>query len=469
MFKKVFLTILISTLLIFIALLAGGFYLYKTGYLQKQAVEYVEQQIYSTQDVGQSNLLSDLLGYTEPKNYLLLFLNNTEIRPGGGFIGSYGVVTLDQGKSDILKIEGTEIIDNLAPDFVSVPPDPLINFLKIDRWSFRDSNWSPDFYESTKKSLELYGKENGLLSGNIDAVFAFTPTVIEEVLKIAGPIEVDGIVFNAENFTEVLEYEVEYGFQDKGVHFSDRKDLLADLGPILLNKVKTSALLNWSEYLKLFEDMAEQKQVMIYSENEDWQKIIEIKNLDGRIKKTDGDYLLWADANLGALKTDVAIKRTLDYKIYPVEPKKYLAEVEMVYEHTGEFSWRVSRYIDYARIFVPAGSQSVDTENLKDFAEGEYLDLTWMGASIIIEPGQTKSLKFSYYLSDDIVEDIENGNYNLLVQKELGLVGAGLTLNMDFGKKITDAEPNEESEYWGDNIYNYHTDLKVDKSFNIKL
>ncbi len=469
MFKKIFLTILIFTLLFLVAFLVGGFYLYKIGYLQKQAIEYVEQQIYSTQDVGQPNLLSDLLGYVESKNYLLLFLNNTEIRPGGGFIGSYGVITLDQGKADILKIEGTEIIDNLAPDFVSVPPDPLINFLKIDRWSFRDSNWSPDFYESTKKSLELYSKENGLLNGNIDAVFAFTPTVIEEILKIVGPIEVDGIVFNAENFTEVLEYEVEYGYRDKGVHFSNRKDLLADLGPILLNKVKTSALLNWSEYLKLFEDMTEQKQVMAYSENEDWQKIIEIKNLDGRIKKTDGDYLLWADANLGALKTDVAIKRTLNYKIYLVEPKKYLAEVEMVYEHTGEFSWRVSRYINYARVFVPAGSQATDTENLKDFVEGEYLDLTWMGASIIIEPGQTKSLKFSYYLPDNIVEDIENGDYNLLVQKELGLVGADLTLNLDFGKKITDAVPSEEQKYWGDEMYVYYTDLKVDKSFNIKL
>ena len=70
-----------------------------------------------------------------------------------------------------------------------------------------------------QKTMELYIKEKGLYSDKIDAIIALTPTVVEEILKISGPITYDGIEFNADNFTEKLEYEVEYGYKDKNLKF----------------------------------------------------------------------------------------------------------------------------------------------------------------------------------------------------------------------------------------------------------
>src|SRR3989339_325475 len=135
------------------------------------------------------------------------------------------VVKMENGKPQILKVEGTEILDGKSPQFDSIPPIQLTKNLKIETWKFRDSNWSPDFGVSTQKALELYEKENGLEAKQIDAVIGITPTVFENILQILGPIAINGIEFNYDNFTEKLEYEVEYGYNEKGIDFRERKKL----------------------------------------------------------------------------------------------------------------------------------------------------------------------------------------------------------------------------------------------------
>ena len=79
----------------------------------------VQPIIPSNMPVG---LLTSLLGLDRPHVYLLLFLNNTELRPAGGFIGSYAIVKVENGALQLLKVEGTEILDNSAPNFISPPP-----------------------------------------------------------------------------------------------------------------------------------------------------------------------------------------------------------------------------------------------------------------------------------------------------------------------------------------------------------
>lgn len=193
-------------------------------------------------DQNQLNLFQEMLGFKKAQTYLVLFLNNTEIRPGGGFIGTYAVVKVDKGNPELLKTEGTEVLDYSTPgENLPEPPKPLKEQVLVEKWYFRDSNWSPDFRSSTEKSLELYRLEKGIEADNIDSVVAFTPTLIEELLKITGPINVRGEEFNSQNFLEKTQYEVEYGFDLKGVPRAERKGILGDMAKVLI-----------SNYLALF-------------------------------------------------------------------------------------------------------------------------------------------------------------------------------------------------------------------------
>jgi len=474
---KIFKIILLIILTAVLGTAVFVYWLWRTGDLQKTVVQEITNKVTNQSD---QSLLTEALGFSRTRTYLVLFLNNTELRPGGGFIGAYALMQVEKGVPHILKVEGTEILDNLGNrDFVSVPPAPLSKYLKVSRWFFRDSNWSPDFPISAQKSMELFLKQtNQTVVNRIDGVIGFTPTMIEEILKITGPIKVDGKTFTAENFTANLEYEVEYGYAKKGLDFASRKNILSDLASVLLQKLRFDIFKNWQRYYELSERMFREKQLVIYSDQLAEQQFLALKNWNGQMKKTDSDYLLWVDANLGALKTDVAIERELSYQFFKDKNGRILATAKMTFIHRGQFDWRTSRYRDYARIFVPLGSQFVSSTGAMEMEKskalgkidiGEENGRAWFGTFIAVEPGKIGELAFSYYLPPAIEESIKNGAYNLLVQKQIGTIAPKLTLGLNFDKKLVSAKPGEMSAKHGDNRYDPQTDLKEDREFRVLL
>ena len=426
---------------------------YRSGGLQSAVVRQVSQKI--TSNASESNLIQKVLGFTKPQNYLILFLNNTEIRPGGGFIGAYGVVRVDKGMPKILKVEGTEILDNLSPqDFISVPPEPLQKYLSIKRWGFRDSNWSPDFASSAVKALDLFKKEKGAAADDISAVLGITPTLLEEIFKISGPIFLDGEDFNAQNFKENLEYEVEFGYAEKGLDFDNRKKALVDLTHALLARMRGDILKHWPRYLALGQRMLSEKQILAYSLDSESQNVLLAKNWAGVMRPTNGDYILWADANLASLKTDKVMDRELSYSFAPTGTAKYVATVKMKYINKGSFTKFTTRYRTYARVFLPVGSQLI---SVKGMGAGVAADQgiengkQWFGAFTSIEPGKTGELVWTFYLAPQIAEQIKNNSYNLLIQKQSGTIAHALVLDLNFGSQS----------------YNQKTDLRLDRNFNI--
>jgi hypothetical protein len=475
MLRKFLIVLSVIFCFIAIAILILRHY-YNTGALQEAVLDTVINRVASIDKNATSTqenvfLLKQLLGFEQKQNYLILFLNNTELRPAGGFIGVYGVVAVQNGIPKIEKIEGTEILDNYAPqNYESIPPDPIKKYLKVERWAFRDSNWSPDFAISSQKALEFYKKENGLLAGNINTVVGITPTVMEELLKITGPITIEGEEYNSQNFTEKLEYEVEYGYKDKSIDQRDRKQILQGMTAAVVQKLRGDVFKNWGTYFALFQRMLVEKQIILYSVDVDKQKVFSSKLWSGEMNTIKGDYLLYADANLGAWKTDVVMKRELNYQIVPVS-STFHTRVTMRYTHQGEFDWRTRDYRSYARIYVPKGSKiekvTNPTKNVP-VDQGVENGRQWFGTFITIAAGKTSELVFEYSVSPEVDSVIKSGNYELVIQKQIGTIAHALTLSLDFGKKVIFANPGENPQNYGDNRFDYKTDLRTDQEFSIK-
>ncbi len=433
-------------------------------------------------DASNSVWWGNFLGILTPKNYLVLFLNNTELRPGGGFIGAYAVVTMRAGLPVIIKVEGTEIIDGqVDKNVLPIAPQPIADYVKIPKLYFRDSNWSPDFSVSASTTLSLYRLENGVLNNSIDAVIGFTPTVLENILRVTGPITVNDIEFTADNFTERLEYEVEYGYREKGKTFGQRKNLMGDLLRALIPHIQKSMFGgSWNEYRMLLERMVNEKHIMVFSPHPDWQNFFVEQGLSGSvIPENEQDYLLWVDANLGALKTDAALRRSLSYTIAPGAKGGLVGEAAMWYVHGGVKNWRTARYRSYVRVYVPEGAEferaftrdSNGREKPLPVAidQGKELGKTWFGTFVTVDIGEQKNVVFRYTLPSQVVTMVQNGVYHLVVQKQLGTILPGLSLRLDFGKPVTAALPAEEVKQFGDNIYTITTDLARDREFEVSL
>ncbi|MEK7615210.1 MAG: DUF4012 domain-containing protein [Patescibacteria group bacterium] len=428
-----------------------------------------------------SHVLPELAGLNTPRTHLLLFLNNDELRPGGGFIGTYGLMRVKDGDVVQFDTKDAYAIDSVVAKQVNtIPPTPLQTYNATSKWFFRDGNWSPDFSLSARQVSALFEQESALLpagssvpsSTEIDSVIGFTPTLASTLLAYLGPIEVGGQTFTSKNVPELIEFEVEKGFQQNGIPYDQRKEILADLVSQIQERLMNLPFSKWGDVFPLISQAIETKQLALYSANPQIQKTISEVNWGGVVSPTTVDSQLFVDANLASLKSDPVVSRAITYKFFRNESGKWIGRTTIKYHHAGSFDWRTTRYRSYARLYVPKGSTLIRT--MGSFQGigtdvSEELGMSVFGTFVTVEPGKDLSLIFEYTLADSVVEAIRQQTYNLTVFKQMGARLYPLTLDLDFDKNITHAVPAESRAEWGNDSYRLNTKLDQDSRFDIGL
>ncbi len=430
-----------------------------------------------------ANHLPTFLGYPDGQNYLVFFQNNTELRPTGGFLGVYG--TAEVKDAELVEVNTDDIYTLDGPSESTerpVPPEPIAKYINIDKWYLRDANWSPDFPTSARVMEQFYFEEAavaGVEAEPIDGIIAVTPQLASDLLRIVGPITIGDKTFDADNLVDELEFAVEVSFREEGIPFFARKSIVGELVNELVNRLTNLPLSRLVVVLRALESNLNESHVLLWMKDRDLQAFVLDMEWGGQLQPVHGDYLSVIDANLAALKTDHAMTRDIEYSIVPTE-NGYNGLVTVTYQHNGGFDWKTTRYRTYTRIYVPSGSEIVAVDGalvndkLKDPAQRpgtadiyQEFDRTVFGAFTSVEPGEMRKLSFVYRLPSEVVADIESGEYSLYIEKQPGTEAHGLTLDLDFGKNLTEASPPEESAEWGDSHYKYDTDLRMDREFEV--
>ena len=79
-----------------------------------------------------------------------------ELRPTGGFIGSYAIMTFDKGRLAEIVVNDVYTADGQLKGHVD-PPEPIRKYLGEGGWFLRDSNWDPDFFCLCCQSRMVFG------------------------------------------------------------------------------------------------------------------------------------------------------------------------------------------------------------------------------------------------------------------------------------------------------------------------
>lgn len=377
-------------------------------------------------------LLPKLLGYPSAQTYLLLLQNNTELRPTGGFIGTFGSLTLGNGAVASFSTENIYNLDEPAKAYnTKVPPPPIQRYLKQSQWFLRDVNWDPDFPTTAREAMRFYREERGPIQ-NFNGVIAFTPKIIEDILRVTGPITIRDNVFTAENIVEKLQYEVDVGFKKEGVNIYNRKEIIDDLAQVLKEKIFAFSPKELRSLAPLLLDAFTEKHLMVYFTDSRLQALAAKLNWDNRVLESEGDYVYLVDANLGSLKTDPVVSRSISYTLRG-EPRdrSLLATVAVTYKNSGDFDWKTTRYRTYSRLYVPYGSSLESAKGNEEQIEiTDQHGKTVFGTFISIEPGRSETLTFTYKLPAWLTEKITQGQYQLLVQKQAGTEAHELRLDL---------------------------------------
>ncbi len=164
------------------------------------------------------------------KNILVLFENNNELRPTGGFMGTFGSMEIRDGAIGKINVSSIYDLDGqLIP--VIQPPQPVLNL--GGRWYLRDSNWFADFPFSAEKISQFYEMEGGETP---DLIIAMTPDLIIDWLKIVGPVSLPnyGLTLTADNFVEQTQAQ---STLSNNLPTNSPKQVFVDLVPSRLHKL----------------------------------------------------------------------------------------------------------------------------------------------------------------------------------------------------------------------------------------
>jgi hypothetical protein len=407
-----------------------------------------QARYYVTRAIPASKILPEIFGYPEKKNFLFLLQNNNELRPTGGFIGTYGIMQTDAG--DITRFDTHDIyhIDMPIKDQLKVaPPSPLKQYLGVPNWYLRDSNWSPDFPSAARQALWFYQQENRLQAkpdaiNSFDGVLAFTPQFITDLLAMTGPIKIGKETYTKDNFTDLLEYRVEKGYEKLGISKWQRKEVIGEISKVLKQRIFDLDSDSWPQMAYLINKNIAEKNVLVFFNNQDLQNLAQAEEMAGELRSFDGDYLMVVDSNMASLKTDAAINRQLSYTAQVAKDGVY-ALLNISYAHRGLMDYKTTRYRTYARIYVPAGSKLIKVSGQ---TEGEVLTKSEYGKTAFelfttVEPGHISALTLLYKLPEKIKKQTDNGTYSLLVQKQPGVLNAGLTVDFQMGRAINAYSP----------------------------
>ncbi|MBT3413156.1 MAG: DUF4012 domain-containing protein [Candidatus Jacksonbacteria bacterium] len=366
-----------------------------------------------------------LMGVPESHEYLLLLQNNAELRPTGGFIGTYGRLVMNNGEIETLFTDNVYTLDDPASKYLKIPsPWPYKYFNNQPYWYLRDSNWSPHFPDAARQAISLYQQEGG--EGGIDTVVAITPEFTKDVLSIIGDITIDDTVYTPENFFEIVESHVARDYETEGLRVYDRKEIINTLVQAARKKiVKEASVETLTKIAQAALVNIDERHILLFSNNADIQQGLQLRNWAGEVNEdVVGDYIMVIDTNLGSLKTDPFVERTLAYSLISDEKGKLQGKLDITYKNTASFTWKTTRYRTYTRVYVPKGSLFVDVEgNETNLNITSEYNKTVFGTFISIEPGEEETLTYMYTLPEEVADYIQKVQYSLLVQKQSGTLG----------------------------------------------
>ncbi|MFH1582746.1 MAG: DUF4012 domain-containing protein [Candidatus Falkowbacteria bacterium] len=420
-----------------------------------------------------SQMIPALAGYPSQVNYLVVLQNNDELRPTGGFLGTYGILKIKDG--DIVNFDTHDIyhLDMPAQSKMNIqPPEPIKKYLN-DKWYMRDANWSPDWPTAARTIDRFYQIESSFNQEaekvpEFSGILAITPKLITDFLKITGPIIVEGQAYDENNFQDLLQYRVEKGYEVQGVSKWQRKEVIGEISKKLKIKIFDLPPRKWSEIINIAIDNLTAKNLLFYLTDNQLENIAVANGWAGEIKNYYGDYFMVVDANLAALKTDAVMSRSINYRATE-GANGLLSTLTINYAHNGEIDWKTSAYKSYTRVYVPLGSQLIKISGYeaKQIDIGNEAGKTWFGFYLTVAPGEINNIILDYKLPLSIML---NNNYGLYIQKQPGKELGYLSVDLNFENGIKSYSPASlYMQKISPTSVKWKGDLNIDRSFEVKF
>jgi len=281
--------------------------------------------------------------------YIVLLLNNRELRPAGGFMGSFARVEFEKGN-----LVGIRVVDIYEPDGKLVghvePPYPVQESFLTGEWRLRDSDWDVDF-KSAALTIKWFLEQGG--EKGVRGIVAVNLLSVNQLIGIFGELEVPeyGVTVNEDNLYALAQEKAESGWFAGSMQ---KGDFLGALSMAMLRKIEKISPSNALGASLLIYNELKDGQILVWFEDAELQKEVEKRGWAGRLEGGEGGFLYVVETNLGANKANCCIERVVEQDI-----ENNMVKLKIEWENKNEFDdpkppkyWG-GRYWNYVRVIVP--------------------------------------------------------------------------------------------------------------------
>ncbi|MCU1371512.1 MAG: hypothetical protein JWO77_2706 [Ilumatobacteraceae bacterium] len=330
-----------------------------------------------------------------PTPYLLLGANNAEMRNGSGMALSAAELAFDHGRMQLGDVRPTADLV-LPPGSVPGTGDLAANWPWIDTGrDLRNVGLTADFPQSAALAADNWAKVAG--GGDVGGVILVDVDGLRGLLRVVGPVEVDGVRYTADNVRgELLREQYRRFDGDRG----GRRDQLGAVARVIFDRLEAG---DWKLEALATElsDAVQGRHLMVWSADEGAAKAWAEVGADGHLRD---DSLSVGLLNRGADKADswmdasVAIgseervdgrrELTITYEIEnrtPGSGPAYLVGPNVDGLEAGD-------YAGLAVVNLPAGTTGVEMTGAEVFLQGGDGPTVVVGGRVTLRRGTTGSV-----------------------------------------------------------------------------
>lgn len=376
--------------------------------------------------------LDRLLSLKTKTTYLILLQDNTEIRPSGGFLDNFALLTVENGQPSNLEIFDTTAVDTFLRGQIDPPPS-LKKAIGEASWYLRDANWDPDFSISAERLSWFVQKE---LSRPVDVVVAFNLSLFKPLLTITGPINLPefGGQITSQNLVEQY------------LRFASIKPgspkIMSSLVSALEPRLKALSSLQGQQLLSLMLEAFGSRQAFISPLTFSSPGLISngwSGGLNPPACRSQFPCLLQfiypVESNVGINKANAYVSRNTVLSLNFTSGQLQTVFRSQFTNASTEEAWPQGNYKNYFRFYLPTSAQ-IDTIKVNNrILEPSQYDLFFIKGKILLEfminlaPRQTQALDIQFHQP---LPQTPRFHYQLDLFNQPGLSPSPLSISVSF-------------------------------------
>ncbi|HEY1737202.1 MAG TPA: DUF4012 domain-containing protein, partial [Acidimicrobiia bacterium] len=341
---------------------------------------------------------------------LFVSLDTLEARPGGGYVGSFGILDFSHGT---VKLQHYQSFENLHAAEPPLATPPALADATAAPFGIENSMWWPSFPASARTAAELYLRQGG---GHVDGVVGFTNDELGTLIGTVGPLDVPGYTpVSGDGFENRVLYETAL----KRPLDTPRKKFLVETSRVLFDRLLH---LRSSLVPGVVDDVTRgvgSGDVSLWFADAGLEHDIAGTDVSGALPSGHGDNVEISEANVTGSKSNQDLVRNVNYEVHH-RRGEYHAQLTIVYHDNGPNNTYLNPYYNgYVRIYVPESAQ-LDAAHSGDFndvgiaPDGPY---RVFAGYVLVHPGGQTTVRLDWDLPASIAP---GGHYHLTWMRQTG-------------------------------------------------